>query len=87
MPKFDAQSHECLMQAGYEYDSHRDKYFSRSEPSWNSVEKAESGRRQGAWPSSTVDEFRAQEQEWVSQQWKKEKALRSSSEQKVEEEA
>ncbi len=59
------------MQAGYEYDSRSDKYFNRNPPTWDASEKISAGIKQGAWPSSTVEEFRAQEREWVDQQWSK----------------
>jgi len=78
MPQLDWSSHEILLQAGYEYDSVRDKYYNRGTPSWDATEKAEAGRRQGAWPSSTVEDFRHQEKEWVQTQWAKIKAMKST---------
>jgi hypothetical protein len=83
MPQLDWSSHETLLQAGYEYDSIKDKYFNRGAPLWDASEKAEAGRRQGAWPSNSIDEFRKQEKEWIQAQWAKIKTLKSESETKI----
>lgn len=78
MPKFDYINHESLVKAGYTYDSMADKYFSSSTPTWDVSEKREAGMRQGAWPSSTIDEFRAQEKEWIERQRAKIKLLKAN---------
>lgn len=78
MPQLDYHSHSGLIAAGYEYDSSRDKYFNRGNPSWEAEEKATIGRRQGAFPSQTIAEFRAQESEWAAAEWAKVKSLRSA---------
>lgn len=71
MPRLDHSSHETLLQAGYEYDAHLDKYFNRNPPQWDESEKTAAGIKQGAWPSRTIEEFRAQEREWIATQWSK----------------
>lgn len=78
MPQLDQQSHGILMAAGYEYDTTNDKYFNRGNPVWDAEEKAGAGRRQGAFPSSTVEEFRSQEAQWIAAQWEKIKLLKAS---------
>ena len=78
MPKLDSATHAQLMAGGYEYDAKKDKYFNRGTPSWEASEKADAGRRQGAFPSSTIEEFRSQEKEWISSQWSKIKTMREA---------
>ena len=77
MPKLDYHSHGMLVVAGYEYNEKSDKYFSRGPASWEASDKADAGRRQGAFPSSSVAEFRAQEAAWIATQWAKIKELKS----------
>ena len=76
MPKFERNAHAIMMSAGYEYNEIRDKYFNSGVPNWEAGEKADSGRRQGAWPSSSIEEFRSQEADWVSAQLKKVKEMK-----------
>lgn len=78
MPKFDYNNHECMLQAGYEYDASTDKYFSRGVPTWDVTEKRDAGIRQGAWPSSSIEEFRAQESEWIERQRAKIKLMKAN---------
>ena len=68
MPKFPHEAHALLSLAGYEYDERTDKYFNRGTPTWECEDKMEAGRRQGAFPSRTVDEFKAQDNAWIQDQ-------------------
>jgi hypothetical protein len=78
MPQLDQMSHQILVDAGYEYDAKADKYFNRGQPSWEVGIKEEEGRRQGAFPSRTIEEFRAQESHWISEQKSKIKAMKAT---------
>jgi hypothetical protein len=71
MPKFPYEAHSHLSSAGYEYDERTDKYFNRGSPTWECEDKMEAGRRQGAFPSRTVDEFKAQADSWIETQMAK----------------
>lgn len=84
MPRLDNHSHSLLECAGYKYDSNTDRYFNDGSPSWEITEKIASGKIQGAFPSSTLDEFRTQEAEWKVLQKAKIKALKSSKEEAAE---
>ena len=78
MPRFDAQNHKTMLDAGYEFDSNTDRYFNRGQPVWEEGLKIEEGRRQGAFPSRTLDEFRAQEDQWIVEQKAKIRAMKAS---------
>jgi hypothetical protein len=78
MPQLHYHNHEQLLTAGYRYDAKTDRYFNNGSPAWEVVEMMEGGKRQGAFPSRTLDEFRQQETAWISSEWSKIKELRVS---------
>merc|ERR1712048_1358762 len=51
--------------SGFVYDAKRDKYFARTEPTWEKEKRIEKGRKQYAVPSSTIEEFQAGELKMV----------------------
>lgn len=79
MPRLDNHSHAILLSAGYRYCDAQDKYFNDGIPAWDVAEKVRQGRVQGAFPSSTIDEFREQELVWINEQKVKIKSLKMSS--------
>ena len=77
MPQLDGLNHTQLLDAGYAYDAKLDKYYNRGTPAWETAEKMEAGRRQGAFPSRNLEEFREQETAWISREWLRIKEMRS----------
>merc|ERR1712048_1391612 len=47
--------------SGFVYDAKQDKYFARTEPTWEKEKRIEKGRKQYAVPSATIEEFQAGE--------------------------
>ena len=76
MPRLDRHSHTILLTAGYKYNEVTDKYFNDGTPEWDVTDKVAQGKIQGAFPSSTVEEFREQEATWISEQKAKIKTLK-----------
>jgi hypothetical protein len=54
-----------LSDAGFVFDAKTGKYFFKAEPVWTKQERIESGKRQGAFPAETLDEFRVQAEAFV----------------------
>ena len=76
MTQFRDGSHEILMAAGYSYED--GKYFNRGTPSWDVETKMDDAKRQGAFPSRNIEEFRAQDNQWIEAQWAKIEAKRAA---------
>jgi hypothetical protein len=58
--------HTQLTVAGFVFDSTTAKYFFKAEPVWTRAERIASGKRQGAFPSQTLDEFKFQADAFVA---------------------
>ncbi|EER17419.1 hypothetical protein Pmar_PMAR022372 [Perkinsus marinus ATCC 50983] len=80
------EQHEFLLEAGYTYDKKTNRYFMSGEPSWELENQKMRGRWQGAFPASTIDEFKQEEDRWVKEQMQK-ASERKNRQSKVEETA
>ena len=59
--------HSSLVECGFAFDDTKGRYFMRNEPAWDIKVKVEAGRRQGAFPAATVEDFKLQELKWVEE--------------------
>jgi hypothetical protein len=65
---FNQYLHEHLVTCGFELEGGR--YYARHEPSWERKRYVEAGLKQGAWPSSTVEEYEQHKKSWIERKLK-----------------
>merc|ERR1712112_504744 len=58
---------QLVSEMGFSYEEGSDRYFMQKEPSWDTVKRIEKGRRQGAIPASSVEEFTSGEEKYVDE--------------------
>ena len=69
--------HNQLTDCGFVFDENKGRYFMKKEPVWDIQVKKAAGRRQGAFPASTVEEFKRLELQWVEETLRAAKVAKS----------
>ena len=64
---FGAGLHSQLEAAGFVYDDIKGRYFFKKDPVWVLTDRIAAGKKQGAFPATTVNEFNSLHQRWVEE--------------------